>query len=113
VSEESPTPRQFPVERLRKASVWSENTLLECTEDEESVLFTITQDAHSLSIRLTKEQWRELREAWNGLGHMTVDTCGKPDLPTLPTALKAQRLSAEGPRSSQESWCPTMAIRWA
>jgi hypothetical protein len=56
VSEESPTPRQFPVERLRKASVWSENTLLECTEDEEFVLFTITQDAHSLSIRLTKEQ---------------------------------------------------------
>jgi hypothetical protein len=45
--------------------VWSENTLLECTEDEEFVLFTLTQDAHSLSIRLTKEQWRELREAWN------------------------------------------------
>jgi len=65
VSEESPTPRQFAVERIRKASVWSENALLECAEDEEFVLFTITQDTHSLSIRLTKEQWRELREAWN------------------------------------------------
>ena len=65
MSEESPPPRQFAVERVRKASVWSEHTLLECAEDEEGVLFTLTQDAHSLSIRLTKEQWRELREAWN------------------------------------------------
>ena len=63
--EDSPPPRQFAVERLRKASVWSENTLLACAEDEEFVLFTITQDARSLSIRLTKAQWRELREAWN------------------------------------------------
>ena len=53
MSEESPPPRQFAVERVRKASVWSEHTLLECTEDEEFVLFTLTQDAHSLSIRLT------------------------------------------------------------
>ena len=63
--EESPPPRQFSVERLRKAAVWSEDTLLECTEDEEFVLFTITQDGRSMSIRLSKEQWRELREAWN------------------------------------------------
>ena len=39
MSEECPTPRQFAVERLRKASVWSENTLLECAEDEEFVLY--------------------------------------------------------------------------
>ncbi len=45
-----------------------------------------------------------------GVGHMTVDTCGKPYLPTLHTAFKAHRMSAEVPRSSKESWCPNMAI---
>ena len=50
-------------------------------------------------------------KATRGLGHMTVDTCGKPDLPTLHIAFKAQRMSAEVPRSSKESWCPNMAIR--
>ena len=45
-----------------------------------------------------------------GPGHMTVDTYGKPDLPTLHIAFKAQRMSAEVPRSSKESWCPNMAI---
>ena len=56
------------------------------------------------------ELWAVLQ---GGVGHMTVDTCGKPDLPTLHAALKAQRMSAEVPRSSKESWCPTMAIRLA
>ena len=46
-----------------------------------------------------------------GVGHMTVDTCGKPYLPTLHTAFKAHRMSAEVPRSSKESCCPNMAIR--
>jgi hypothetical protein len=36
-----------------------------------------------------------------GVGHMTVDTCGKPYLPTLHTAFKAHRMSAEVPRSSK------------
>ena len=49
----------------------------------------------------------------HGVGHMTVDTCGKPYLPTLHTAFKAHRMSAEVPRSSKESWCPNMAIRLA
>jgi hypothetical protein len=49
----------------------------------------------------------------HGVGHMTVDTCGKPYLPTLHTAFKAHRRRAEVPRSSKESWCPTMAIRLA
>ena len=46
-----------------------------------------------------------------GLGHMTVDTCGKRYLPTLHMAFKAHRMSAEVPRSSKESCCPNMAIR--
>jgi hypothetical protein len=93
--------------------------------------FTSEQPDYTLAdVRLCYDLERSLRnrageavvpDAWlhfervsdGGLGHLTVDTCGKPALPTLPTALKAQRLSAEGPRSSQESWCPTMAIRWA
>src|SRR5262249_45559238 len=49
-------------------------------------------------------------DAQDGVGHMTVDTCGKPYLPTLHTAFKAHRMSAEVPRSSKESWCPNMAI---
>ena len=48
-----------------------------------------------------------------GLGHMTVDTCGKKFLLTLHTAFKAHRISAAVPRSSKESWCPNMAIRLA
>ena len=52
--------------------------------------------------------------AWRvGVGHMTQDTCGKPYLPILPRAFKAQIMSAEVPRSSKESWCPSMAIRLA
>ena len=47
----------------------------------------------------------------SGLGHMTVDTCGKRYLPTLHMAFKAHRMSAEVPRSSKESCCPNMAIR--
>ena len=46
-----------------------------------------------------------------GLGHMTVDTCGKRYLPTLHMAFKAHRMSAEVPRSSKESCCPNMARR--
>jgi hypothetical protein len=46
-----------------------------------------------------------------GVGHMTVDTCGKPYLPTLHRTFKAHKMSAKVPRSSKESWCPSMAIR--
>jgi len=45
--------------------VWRANTLLECAEDEAFVLCTITQEGRSMSIQLTKEQGRALREAWN------------------------------------------------
>ena len=48
-----------------------------------------------------------------GVGHMTQDTCGKPYLPTLHLAFKAHIMSAEVPKSSKESWCPSMAIRLA
>ncbi len=46
-----------------------------------------------------------------GPAHMKVDTFGKRYLPTLHIAFKAHRISAEVPRSSKESCCPTMAIR--
>ena len=49
----------------------------------------------------------------DGVGHMTQDTCGKPYLPILHIAFKAHIMSAEVPRSSKESWCPSMAIRLA
>ena len=48
-----------------------------------------------------------------GLGHMTVDTCGKKFLLTFHTTFKTHRIRAEVPRSSKESWCPNMAIRLA
>jgi len=47
----------------------------------------------------------------SGLGHMTVDTCGKQFLLTLHMALKAKRSRAEAPRSMKESCSGNMAIR--
>jgi hypothetical protein len=46
-----------------------------------------------------------------GLGHMKVDTFGKPDLHTLHIAFKANRISAEAPRSIKGSCFGSMAIR--
>src|SRR5215831_9815195 len=40
-------------------------------------------------------QFRHFWVRQQGVGHMTVDTCGKLYLPTLHTAFKAQRMSAE------------------
>ena len=60
--------------------------------------------------QIAGEVYRFRNNNHSGVGHMTVDTCGKPYLPTLHTAFKAQRMSAEIPRSSKESWCPNMAI---
>jgi transposase-like protein len=57
--------------------------------------------------------FNDLTHTLLGVGHMTVDTCGKPYLPTLHTAFKAHIMKAEVPRSSKESWCPNMAIRLA
>ena len=54
-----------------------------------------------------------MNKAARGVGHITQDTCGKPYLPILHIAFKAQIRSAEVPRSSKESWCPSMAIRLA
>ena len=59
----------------------------------------------------TIRRWNHAAVALFGLGHMTVDTCGKRYLPTLHMAFKAHRMSAEVPRSSKESCCPNMAIR--
>jgi NAD(P)-dependent dehydrogenase (short-subunit alcohol dehydrogenase family) len=47
-----------------------------------------------------------------GLGHITVYIFGKPYLPTFHIAFKASRNSAEVPRSSKESCCPIMAVRF-
>src|SRR5439155_12621549 len=44
----------------------------------------------AMAAGLTEHVWT-LREVL-GVGHMTVDTCGKPYLPTLHTAFKAHRM---------------------
>jgi hypothetical protein len=49
-------------------------------------------------------------DALDGLGHMTVDTCGKQFLLTFHIAFKAKRSRAEAPRSSKESCSGNMAI---
>ena len=64
MAEEHPIQR-FIVEHIRKASVWSDNVLLEITEDDTFILVSMTQEGRALSMRLTKEQWREVREQWN------------------------------------------------
>jgi hypothetical protein len=46
----------------------------------------------------------------SGVGHMTVDPCGKQFLLTLPMAFKAKRNSAEAPRSSKKSCSGNMAL---
>ena len=46
----------------------------------------------------------------DGLGHMTVDTCGKQFLPTFHMAFKAKRNSAKAPRSSKESCSGNMVL---
>jgi len=60
-----PPVQRFFVEHLRKASVWSDNVLLEITEDDTDILVSMTQEGQALSMRLTKEQWWEIREQWN------------------------------------------------
>ena len=47
----------------------------------------------------------------SGPGHMTVDTCGKKFFPTLHMTFKANRISAEVPKSIKESCCGNMVIR--
>jgi len=50
---------------------------------------TVTHNDVEFALRLLKRQLqksgllRELRRRRHGVGHVTVDTCGKPDLPTL------------------------------
>ena len=57
--------QRYLVEHIRKASVWSDEALLEVTEDREYVRIALTQAGRTLSIRLTKEQWRDIRVQWN------------------------------------------------
>jgi hypothetical protein len=57
--------QHFVVERLQQASIWSDDTMLECRQDGQYMTFTISQGAQTLTIRLTTAQWQELREAWN------------------------------------------------
>jgi SRSO17 transposase len=45
-----------------------------------------------------------------GIGHMTVDTCGKQFLLILHMAFKAKKNSAEAPRSSKKSCSGNMAL---
>ena len=48
----------------------------------------------------------------NQQSHINVYIFGKPYLPTFYIAFKARRNSAEVPRSSKESCCPIMAVRF-
>lgn len=57
--------QQFVVERRQQASIWSDDTMLECRQEDQYMTFTISQGAQTLTIRLTTAQWQELREAWN------------------------------------------------
>jgi predicted aminopeptidase len=52
----------------------------------------------------------QLADEQIGVGHMTVDPCGKQFLLTLPMAFKAKRNSAEAPRSSKKSCSGNMAL---
>jgi hypothetical protein len=54
---------------------------------------------------------KHIADATPGIGHMKVDTFGKKFFHTLHIAFKANRISAEAPRSSKESCLGNMAIR--
>src|SRR5262252_5193459 len=49
---------------------------------------------------------------WSGVGHMTVDTCGKPYLPTLHTAFKAHIMSAEARDRVRKVGARTWLYAW-
>ena len=61
------------------------------------------------SVLVQQDIFKELY-GWTGLGHMTVDTCGKQFLLILHMAFKAKKNSAEAPRLSKKSCSGNMAL---
>jgi len=54
----------YVVEKIRKATIWSAQTLLEIVEDADGVTLRMTQHGKSLTMRLTRDQWSELQRHW-------------------------------------------------